>query len=89
MRFYRCLSWRKGQWALRPLPLLTGDGLATAHRSPVAARSSYPELRRELRDRLKLTEEGQRRQFREIRWEEGTRHGPSYDGRRRTMAAYG
>jgi len=66
-------GWLPAQWAVRLLPLLTGEGLSTTHGLPAATHSSYPELHRALFDRLGLTEEVHRRRFREIQWEDGTR----------------
>jgi len=64
--------WPPTQWAVRLLPLLTGEGLSAVHGLPVAARLSYLELCRALLDHLGLTEEGHRQHFREIQWEDGT-----------------
>lgn len=58
-------GWPPIQWALRLLPLLMGEGLATAHAFPVTACSSYLDLHRALQDCLGLKEEGHRRQLRE------------------------
>ena len=66
-------GWPQEQWALRLLPLLTGEGLTTAHALPATTRAAYLQLRRALTDRLGLTEEGHRRRFQESQWVSGTR----------------
>ncbi|XP_056271048.1 uncharacterized protein LOC130194181 [Pseudoliparis swirei] len=58
-------GWPAGEWAIRLLPLLTGEAQTAALGLPPAARQSYVDMRKAVMDRLGLTPEDHRRRFRE------------------------
>ncbi|XP_062420426.1 uncharacterized protein LOC134132719 [Pungitius pungitius] len=60
-------GWPEGEWAVRLLPLLTGEAQTAAMGLPPAARRDYPEVRKAVVDRLGLLPEDHRRRFRSAR----------------------
>ncbi|KAM9717937.1 uncharacterized protein ACNS7B_021418 isoform 1-T1 [Menidia menidia] len=58
-------GWPEGEWAVRLLPLLSGEAQTAALGLPAASRGRYPEVQRAVLDRLGLSAEDQRRRFRE------------------------
>ncbi|XP_062417600.1 uncharacterized protein LOC134127033 [Pungitius pungitius] len=79
-------GWPAGEWAVRLLPLLTGEAQTAAMGLPPAARRDYAAVRKAVVDRLGLLPEDHRRRFR------GARLGPedrpfAYGQRLRDAAA--
>ncbi|XP_062418714.1 uncharacterized protein LOC134130607 [Pungitius pungitius] len=60
-------GWPEGEWAVRLLPLLTGEAQTAAMGLPPAARRDYPAVRKAVVDRLGLLPEDHRRRFRSAR----------------------
>ena len=60
-------GWPEAEWAVRLLPLLSGDAQTAALQLPPASRQSFGEVRRAVLDRLGLTPEDHRRRFRGAR----------------------
>ncbi|KAM9752566.1 uncharacterized protein ACNS7B_009019 [Menidia menidia] len=58
-------GWPEEEWAVRLLPLLSGEAQTAALGLPAASRGRYPEVKRAVLDRLGLSAEDQRRRFRE------------------------
>ena len=64
-------GWPVAEWAVRLLPLLSGDAQSAALGLPAPSRGQYGEIKRAVLDRLGLTAEDHRRRFR------GSRLGPA------------
>ncbi|KAM9699282.1 uncharacterized protein ACNS7B_003496 isoform 2-T2 [Menidia menidia] len=58
-------GWPEEEWAVRLLPLLSGEAQTAALGLPAASRGRFPEVRRAVLDRLGMSAEDQRRRFRE------------------------
>ncbi|KAM9751628.1 uncharacterized protein ACNS7B_008424 [Menidia menidia] len=58
-------GWPEEEWAVRLLPLLSGEAQTAALGLPAASRGRFPEVRRAVLDRLGFSPEDQRRRFRE------------------------
>ncbi|KAK0148589.1 Neurotrophin receptor-interacting factor [Merluccius polli] len=57
-------GWPVAEWAVRLLPLLSGDAQTTALGLPAPSRGQYGEVKKAVLDRLGLSEEDHRRRFR-------------------------
>jgi len=66
-------GWPEAEWAVRLLPLLTGDARTAALALPAAARVDFPEVRRAVLDRTGQSPEDHRRRFRGLRLGAGDR----------------
>ena len=59
--------WPAGEWAVRVLPLLSGEAQKAALSLPAASRGRYEDVRRAVLDRLGQSREDHRRRFRATR----------------------
>ena len=64
-------GWLVAEWAMRLLPLLSGDAQTAALGLPAPSRGQYGEIKRAVLDRLGLSAEDHRRRFR------GSKLGPA------------
>ncbi|XP_061582743.1 zinc finger protein 213-like [Cololabis saira] len=60
-------DWPGAEWAVRLLPLLSGEAQMAALALPAAARATYGQVRRAVMDRLGRSPEDYRRRFRELK----------------------
>ncbi|XP_051800794.1 uncharacterized protein LOC127532932 [Acanthochromis polyacanthus] len=66
-------GWPQAEWAVRLLPLLTGEAQTAAISLPAAARRNFADVRKAVLDRTGLSPEDHRRRFRGARLGAGDR----------------
>ncbi|XP_051810353.1 zinc finger and SCAN domain-containing protein 29-like [Acanthochromis polyacanthus] len=66
-------GWPQAEWAVRLLPLLTGEAQTAAVSLPAAARRNFADVRKAVLDRTGLSPEDHRRRFRGARLGTGER----------------